>query len=201
MPTNPDDRQRDTANPSDAPSRSERERSDAAADTAPEPDADQADDRADTTGDGASHERALAEQRDRYLRLAAEYDNFRKRSARERAEAGTRAQGTLITPLLDALDDLERFATLDPATTDTGTVVRGVDLVAKKLMKELGGAGLEVLNPVDQQFDPNLHEALATEPAASREDDGLVARVYQPGYLFNGQLLRPARVVVRQWAG
>ena len=57
------------------------------------------------------------------------------------------------------------------------------------------------LNPVNQTFDPKLHEAVATEPALSPEDDHVVSRVYQVGYLFNGQLLRPARVVVKQWNG
>jgi molecular chaperone GrpE len=58
-----------------------------------------------------------------------------------------------------------------------------------------------VINPLDQTFDPTLHEAVATEPALSPEDDHTVARVFQPGYRFNGQLLRPARVVVKQWRG
>jgi molecular chaperone GrpE len=142
----------------------------------------------------------LDEQRERYLRLAAEYDNFRKRSARERQEAGGRAQADLVRHLIDALDDIARFAHVDPATTDAATIVQGVDMVERKLLKALGAAGLQVVNPVDQTFDPALHEAVATEPALSSEDDRMVARVYQPGYVFNGQLLRPARVVVKQWS-
>jgi molecular chaperone GrpE len=69
------------------------------------------------------------------------------------------------------------------------------------MLRELGSLGLEVINPVDQPFDPAVHEAVATEPTPAREDDHMVARVYQPGYLFQGQLLRPARVVVKQWNG
>ena len=143
----------------------------------------------------------LQAQRDKYLRLAAEYDNYRKRSIRERQEAGTRSQAELVKQLLDALDDLSRFAHVDPATVDAATVVQGVELVERKMLKSLAGAGLEVVNPVDQTFDPALHEAVSTEPAAAREDDHVVARVYQFGYLFGGQLLRPARVVVKQWNG
>jgi molecular chaperone GrpE len=142
----------------------------------------------------------MDEQRDRYLRLAAEYDNFRKRSARERQEAGARAQAELVKQLIDPLDDIARFAHVDPASTDAATVVTGVDMVERKLLKALGAAGLQIVNPVDQPFDPALHEAVATEPALSSEDDHMVARVYQLGYLFNGQLLRPARVVVKQWS-
>jgi molecular chaperone GrpE len=146
-------------------------------------------------------QRTLDEQREKYLRLAAEYDNFRKRTTKERLEAGSRAQADLVRQLIDSLDDLSRFATVDPAGTDAATVLQGVDLVEKKLRKALTAAGLEVIEPVDQPFDPAVQEAIATEPALSSEDDNMVARVYQRGYTFNGQLLRPARVVVKQWNG
>lgn len=146
-------------------------------------------------------QRKLNDQQEKYLRLAAEYDNYRKRMARERTETSVRAQADLVKQLLDALDDLARFAHVDPAAVDAGTVVQGVEMVEKKTMKALTGAGLEVINPVNQTFDPKLQEAVATEPALSAEDDHVVARVYQVGYLFNGQLLRPARVVVKQWNG
>ena len=152
-------------------------------------------------GAGGTADSALTDQRDKYLRLAAEYDNYRKRAMRERQEAGARAQGELVKQLIDALDDLSRFAHIDPASTDPATLAQGVALVERKLLKALGAAGLEIDNPLDQAFDPKLHEAVATERALSREDDHLVARVYQPGYVFNGQLLRPARVVVKQWNG
>jgi len=150
---------------------------------------------------GNDTERKLAEQHDRYLRLAAEYDNYRKRSVRERQEASARGQADMLRGLLDALDDLTRFAHVDPTTTDTKTVVDGVAMVERKIVKTLTGIGLEIINPVDQTFDPSHMEAVATEPALSREDDHVVAKVYQQGYLFNGQLLRPARVVVKQWNG
>lgn len=150
---------------------------------------------------GADAAQKLAEQHDKYLRLAAEYDNFRKRSNRERAEAQARGQADLLKSMLDVLDDIGRFAHVDPATTNVETVVEGMAMVEKKLQKTLGSLGLEVINPADEPFDPALHEAVMTEPAASPEDDHMVARVFQLGYLFNGQLLRPARVVVKQWNG
>jgi molecular chaperone GrpE len=146
-------------------------------------------------------QRELDEQRDRYLRLAAEYDNYRKRSIRERQEAGARAQGELVKSLIDSLDDLQRVTAQDPEVVDGRTIHQGIEVVDKKLMKALSAAGLELIDPVDQTFDPALHEAVSTEPALSREDDHLVSRVFQQGYRFNGQLLRPARVVVRQWNG
>jgi molecular chaperone GrpE len=150
---------------------------------------------------GDQRDRALAEQHDKYLRLAAEYDNYRKRSVRERQEASVRGQADLLRGMLDALDDLSRFAHVDPGTTDTKTVVDGVAMVERKILKTLAAIGLEIINPVDQTFDPSYMEAVATEPALSREDDHVVAKVYQQGYVFNGQLLRPARVVVKQWNG
>jgi molecular chaperone GrpE len=163
-------------------------------------DADEAGASGTATTDDATR-RQLDEQRDKYLRLAAEYDNFRKRAMRERAEASSRGQAELAKQLIESLDDLARFAHLDPAATDAKTVVEGAAMVERKLLKALDGAGLEVVNPVDQTFDPNLHEAIATEPAKAPEDDHAVATVYQVGYVFNGQLLRPARVVVKQWNG
>ena len=146
-----------------------------------------------------SPEAAVAAEREKYLRLAAEFDNYRKRSIRERQEAGSRAQTEVVQGLIEVLDDIMRFAHLDPATVDSTTVVQGVAMVERKIMKTLSGHGLELIEPMGRPFDPAFHEAVATEPAASEDEDHLVARVYQPGYLFRGQLVRPARVVVKQW--
>ena len=146
-------------------------------------------------------DRALEEQRDKYLRLAAEYDNYRRRTQKERQEAASRGQAELIKLLIDPLDDLDRFTGVDAEVTDAAAVVQGVELVERKLRKVLGGLGLEVLDPVDQPFDPAVHEAVMTEPALSAEDDHMIARVFQKGYVHNGQLIRPARVVVKQWNG
>lgn len=154
---------------------------------------------AGAAGATAALEKALEAERDKYLRLAAEFENFRRRTLRERQEAGWRAQAELVQGLLDVLDDIMRFAHVDPTTVDAETVVHGVALVEKKIFKSLGGHGLELLNPVDHPFDPAFHEAVGTEPAETEAEDHLIAKVYQPGYVFRGQLLRPARVVVRQW--
>lgn len=157
----------------------------------------------DATADatGLNVYQQLEEQKDKYLRLAAEYDNYRRRTVRERQEAQSRGQADMLKGLIDPLDDIGRFAHVDPASTDAKTLVDGVAMVEKKIAKTLAGHGLEVVNPVDHPFDPALHEAVMTEPAASAEEDHLVARVFQVGYVFNGQLLRPARVVVKQWNG
>ncbi|HEX6250363.1 MAG TPA: nucleotide exchange factor GrpE [Gemmatimonadaceae bacterium] len=170
-------------------------------DIPPEPDPDATGDTDAPAVDTVEQNREAEIEREKFLRLAAEFDNYRRRATRERAEAGARAQATLVGDLLEALDDLARFAHLDPAATDAATVVQGAEMVERKLMKTLSAAGLEIVNPVNEAFDPERQEAVATEPAADAEQDHTVSRVYQPGYVFKGQLLRPARVVVRQWSG
>ena len=149
----------------------------------------------------AAAERELQDQKDRYLRLAAEYDNFRRRAAKERQEAGWRAQGELVRGLLDAIDDLTRFAHVDPDKTDSKTVVEGVAMVERKVLKSLAGHGFETIDPTGHPFDPTRHEAVTTTPAASEEEDHIVAATFQVGYVINGHVLRPARVVVKQWTG
>jgi molecular chaperone GrpE len=144
-------------------------------------------------------EREITLERDKYLRLAAEFDNFRKRMTKERIEAEARGQAELVRHMLDPLDDVARFAHVDPAVTESGTIVEGVAMVERKLEKSLRAAGLEVVNPKDEKFDPSLHEAVATQPTDDEQLDHTVAQVYQVGYTFKGQMLRPARVVVRQY--
>ena len=151
--------------------------------------------------DAAGLAQQLDEQKEKYLRLAAEYDNYRRRTVKERQESQWRGQADMLKGLIDPLDDIGRFAHVDPAITDSKTLVDGVAMVEKKLNKTLAGHGMEIINPDGHPFDPALHEAVMTEPAAIPEEDHLVSRTFQVGYLFNGQLLRPARVVVKQWNG
>lgn len=142
---------------------------------------------------------ALEAQRERYMRLAAEFDNYRKRTAKEAQMARARGQGDLIKTLLDSLDDLTRFARFDPSSTDCAALVTGVEMVEKNVLKALTAVGVEVIDPVELPFDPNLHEAVSTQAAETPDEDHMVAQVYQRGYMLNGQLLRPARVVVKQY--
>lgn len=141
----------------------------------------------------------LDQVKDRHLRLAAEFDNFKKRSQRERAESWGRAQAELIASILDGLDDLGRVAHLAPDGTSARDVLAGVELVERKMARALGQAGLERLGAEGETFDPNVHEAVASVPAPSAEQDHRIASVLQPGYRFGGALLRPARVSVFLW--
>lgn len=137
--------------------------------------------------------------KDRHLRLAAEYDNFRKRTIKERSETWSRAQAEIVSRLADALDDLSRFAHIDPADIDSKTLHEGVDLVERKVWKELEAAGVTRIDEAGVPFDPNQHEAVTTQPAAKPEQDHTVGQVVQPGYKMRDTLLRPARVVVLTW--
>ena len=138
----------------------------------------------------------LEELNDRYLRLAAEFDNFRKRVTRERSQMRAQAQADLVRDVLDALDDLERVTSHEASHGSVQEVVAGVEMVERKLMSELERMGLERVGAPGVRFDPNDHEAVGALPAPSPEQDGTVAAVLQPGYRFGGMLLRATRVQV-----
>jgi molecular chaperone GrpE len=137
----------------------------------------------------------VAELKDRHLRLAAEFDNYRKRINRERAELSDRAQANFVAKLLDVLDDMDRLVASD-ASTPLPTVREGLSAVDRKLWKELEDAGVERIDPAGSPFDPSLHEAVSTVPAPDRSRDQQVSATFQPGYRFKGVLVRPARVQV-----
>src|SRR5437879_4541781 len=146
-------------------------------------------------------EREVADLKDKYLRLAAEYDNFRKRALKERTDAWEKAQADLVLRLVDALDDLARFAHVDPAQTDAKTIHDGVDMVERKMWKVLEAAGVTRVDQVGVPFDPHVHEAVTTRPADHPAKDHTVGAVLQPGYRMGDALIRPARVIVLQWQG
>ncbi len=137
----------------------------------------------------------LQDERDRYLRLAAEFDNYRKRIARERGELTDRAQASLVGRLLDVLDDIDRLSG-DSAAASAEALRHAVELVDRKFHKELEAAGLERIDPVGEPFDPSVHEAVSTIRPPSPDRDHVVSATFQPGYRFKGALVRPARVQV-----
>ncbi len=137
----------------------------------------------------------LEDTREQHLRLAAEFDNFRKRVARERAELSDRAQAALVTRLLDVLDDMDRLIA-GGSVASAEALREAATLVDRKLRKELEAAGLERIDPVGQPFDPALHEAVSVLPPPSRERDHQVSATFQTGYRYKGNLVRPARVQV-----
>ena len=141
-------------------------------------------------------EEALEQTKDQLLRTAAEFDNFRKRTGKERQGMRARAQADLALNVLEALDDLNRVVSLDLAEASTQDVIDGVEMVERKLLQHLELSGLKRVGIQGDKFDPNDHEAIGMVPTTSEEDDGTVANVVQAGYRFGGMLLRPARVLV-----
>ncbi len=148
--------------------------------------------------DEAARLRAERDQwRDRHLRLAADFDNYRKRSDERMRTRWERAQADLVSRLLDPMDDLLRISELGPETSAAAdAVLEGAALVERKFFRILEEVGVEVVDPQGEPFDPNVMEAMMRAPADSEEDDDVVERVFQKGYVLKGQLLRPARVSV-----
>jgi molecular chaperone GrpE len=140
-------------------------------------------------------------QKERLLRLAAEFTNYRRRAEKEMTEAWGRAQADLLRRFLDVLDDLQRVSALDPRNeaVSVQSVVDGIDLVERKFQRALEDARVDVIDPAPgTEFDPATMEAVATVPAGESDEDDTVAQVFQRGYRFRDHLVRPARVSVRK---
>jgi len=147
--------------------------------------------------------RTRAAERDEYLALAqrtqADFENYRKRMAREAAAARDRGVKEVVEQLLPALDNFERALAAAEAeeADEEHTLTRGIRLVQQELVAALQRVGIEPFSPQGEPFDPNEHEAMLQQPADGAEP-GTVLEVYQQGYRINGAVLRPARVVVAQ---
>jgi len=141
---------------------------------------------------------AVQDDAAKFLELAkrtqADFENYRKRMARENAQASERGAARLAKELLPALDHLE--LALKSAEGDQ-EVIKGFAMVRDELLAALGKSGIEAFSPEGEPFDPNEHEAMAQQPSEEAEP-GTVLEVYQRGYRANGNVLRPARVVVAQ---
>ena len=142
---------------------------------------------------------AAKRERDEYLELAqrtrADFENYRKRVAKETSDALARGKAELARQLLPVIDNLERAlqSGADPSAHEG--LVRGVELVLEELRGRLGNAGVEAFDPTGEKFDPEQHEALSAQPAEGTES-GVVLETVEKGYRLDGQVLRPARVVV-----
>lgn len=158
---------------------------------------------ASTGGDGsvlaggdATLQEEFAKLNDRHLRLVAEFNNFKRRSEQERLSAWSRAQADLVENFLDVLDDLHRVADLDLSNATVEAIMEGIDLVERKFVRTISDAGIEMLDPTGQKFDPEVMEAMIRVPAESDDQMDNVAQVFQKGYSLKGILVRPARVSV-----
>lgn len=141
-------------------------------------------------------EKARADENwDRYLRTAAELENFRKRAARDLENARKFAIERFATELLAVKDSLELGLAAAEESADVESLIEGTRSTLKQLAATLERFGVAEVNPEGEPFDPTLHEAMTTQPSAGVEPD-TVLTVYQKGYTLNGRLLRAARVVV-----
>ncbi len=140
-------------------------------------------------------EEELARVRDQLLRTHADFDNYRKRARRDVAEAERRVQESLIRSLLPTFDNIERASVHAESTTDVKSLAEGLQMVLRQFQDTLAGLGIERVASAGQAFDPSLHEAVQ-HVETSEVPAGAVAQELQPGYRWNGRLLRPAMVVV-----
>jgi len=138
----------------------------------------------------------IAELKDKHLRLIAEFDNFRRRTAKERLELQLTAGRDIIQSLLVVMDDMDRAAKQLENTTDLTILKEGISLVFNKLRNIMQQKGLKVMEAVNQEFNPDLHEAITEIPAPSNKMVGKIIDVVEPGYYLNDKLIRHAKVVV-----
>lgn len=142
-------------------------------------------------------EQKITELNDKYLRLYSEFDNYRKRTLKEKAELSKFASADVITSLLPVLDDFERAIKAFTATTDNGTALKeGVVLIFNKFLSVLNQQGLEQMKTLGESFDTDFHEAVTNIPAANPDQKGKIVDEILKGYLLNGRVIRFAKVVV-----
>lgn len=146
----------------------------------------------------AEARQANDELKDKYLRLSAEFDNYRKRTMKEKAELIKNGGEKTISAILPVLDDMERALQNMEKWDDVKATQEGVTLIFQKFQKLLSQEGLEKMNPIGENFDTDFHEAVALVPAPSEEEKGKVLDCVQTGYKLNEKVIRHAKVVVAQ---
>lgn len=138
----------------------------------------------------------IEEQKDKYLRLSAEFDNYRKRTLKEKAELILNGGEKSISSILPIIDDLERALSIMEKATDVTAVKEGIELIYNKFISILGHNGVKVIETKDQLLDTDFHEAIAVVPAPTEEQKGKILDCVQTGYMLNEKVIRHAKVVV-----
>ena len=146
----------------------------------------------------AEAQQMVNEEKDRYLRLAAEFDNYRKRTIKEKAELIKNGAEKTLTAILPVLDDFERALKNLETTEETKAMKEGVELIFNKFNKVLEQEGLQKIETEGQDFDVDFHEAIALIPAPSEELKGKILDCVQTGYMLNDKVIRHAKVAVAQ---
>lgn len=143
-------------------------------------------------------QQTIEEQKDKYLRLSAEFDNYRKRTMKEKAELIKNGGEKAISAVLPILDDLERALQNMQKSENVQAMYEGIDLIYQKFLKELAQEGLQKMEPVGEVFDTDFHEAIALVPSPDEAQKGKVLDCVQTGYKLNDKVIRHAKVVVAQ---
>lgn len=138
----------------------------------------------------------ISKDKDDYIRLMAEFDNYRRRTSQEKLELVSMASTDTIKGLLPILDDCERAIKVLKDSNDSEAAKEGTELIFHKLMSYLQSKGLAVIDAIDKPFDTDLHEAVAQFPVQEEEKKGKVFDVVQTGYTLNGKVIRYSKVVV-----
>lgn len=138
----------------------------------------------------------LQEQKDKYLRLFADFDNAKKRHAKERLEIMKTAGKDVIIDIVSVIDDVERAIESSKNATDVNSVVEGMELIKNKLFNTLKSRGLNPMDAVGKAFDSDFHEAITEIPAPNEDLKGKVVDVIEKGYTLNDKIIRYAKVVV-----
>ena len=146
----------------------------------------------------AESQQMVEEQKDKYLRLSAEFDNYRKRTLKEKAELIKNGGEKTLTAILPVLDDFERALKNMEASEETKAMKEGVELIFSKFQKILGQEGLQKIETDGQAFDTDFHEAIALIPAPSEDLKGKILDCVQTGYMLNEKVIRHAKVAVAQ---
>lgn len=137
-----------------------------------------------------------AEANDKYVRMAAEFDNFRRRSARERLELINTASEEVIKGILPVLDDFERAVKVLKESDSSAAAIEGTELIYNKLFSFLKSRGLSVIEAMGKELDTEFHEAVAQFPTDAKEKKNKIIDIVQQGYMLNGKVVRYAKVVV-----
>ena len=140
----------------------------------------------------------VREEKDKYLRLSAEFDNYRKRTLKEKAELIKNGGEKTLTAILPVLDDFERALKNMETSEETKAMKEGVELIFSKFQKILGQEGLQKIETEGQAFDTDFHEAIALIPAPAEELKGKILDCVQTGYMLNEKVIRHAKVAVAQ---
>ena len=140
----------------------------------------------------------VAELKDKYLRQVAEFDNYRKRTLKEKTELILNGGEKVLTALLPVLDDFERAQESFKKSSDVEALREGVTLIFEKLVKTLESQGLKPIDAVGQDFNTDFHEAIAMIPAPNDDDKGKVIDCIQTGYMLNEKVIRHAKVAIGQ---